>query len=65
MLGGIGAFGSTVGYGLSLLLLNSVEELRPAMALISPGFGWAVLLVGAFLLVLAGLVRPPVSAPRF
>jgi len=54
---GIACFASTLGYGLSILTLNSIPELRLVMALISPGFGWAVLIIGTALLMASGAIR--------
>jgi hypothetical protein len=54
---GIIAMTITVLYGLSILLLNSIEELQPVMLMISPGFGWAMMLIGSFVFILASLIR--------
>lgn len=54
---GILAGGSTIAYAMAILCLNTVEELRLALLLVSPGFGWAVLLVGSFAVLLAGAIR--------
>jgi hypothetical protein len=54
---GIVIAAATVLYAVGLLLLNSVPEMRRVMVLVSPGFGWAVLLVGAAALSAAGLIR--------
>jgi len=54
---GIGAIIATGPYAFGILLLNTIEELRLFMLAISPGFGWAVLFIGSFLLIIAGLIR--------
>ena len=54
---GIGSLGATLTYALSILSLNSVHELRFAMALLSPGFGWAVLFIGSIMITIAGGIR--------
>jgi transcription elongation factor Elf1 len=48
---------ATVSYAVAILLLNAVPEMRVVMLVISPGFGWAVLLVGSVLLMASGLMR--------
>jgi hypothetical protein len=48
---------STVLYGLLLIALSTQEELRLTMLAVSPGFGWAVLLIGALSLTGSGLIR--------
>ncbi len=57
LLAGIASGGATVLYAGGLLLLNTIEELRIVIVMLSPGFGWAVMLIGAFLLLLAGMIR--------
>lgn len=56
-LAGVIALASTVGYAFVVLLLNTIPEFRLPMALLSPGFGWAVVLVGAAMLIVAGMVK--------
>lgn len=58
---GIVALASTVLYAILLLLLNSNSLLRPLMALLSPGFGWAVMLIGSCTLIASGVIRSPRS----
>ena len=41
-----------------VLLLNSIEEMRLAMLVTSPGFGWAIMFIGSMALVIGGLIRP-------
>jgi hypothetical protein len=48
---------ATVMYAVGLLLLNVVPELRLVLVLISPGFGWAVMLIGSLGLLAAGAIR--------
>ena len=55
---GIGCAGATVLYGFAVLMLNAIPVLRVVMAVLSPGFGWAVLFVGSFMLMVAGVMRP-------
>lgn len=52
----------TVAYRFGVLPLNAVPELRSVMAFLSPGFGWAVMIVGAVALVTAGVIRQ--AGPR-
>src|SRR5262249_31491688 len=61
LIAGIACVGATVLYGASILLLNSIEEMRLVMVLVSPGFGWAVMFIGSFMLIIAGVIRtkPP------
>src|SRR5262245_45391716 len=47
---------ATIMYAIGLLLLNAVPEMRMALILVSPGFGWAVMLVGCLALLAAGAV---------
>lgn len=54
---GLAGAGATFCYGLGILLLNTVPELRIVMVLLSPGFGWAVLFIGSFMLVISGVIR--------
>jgi transcription elongation factor Elf1 len=55
---GVCCAGATLLYGLAILMLNAVQELRLVMAMLSPGFGWAVLFVGSFMLMVSGVIRP-------
>lgn len=48
---------ATLLYAFGLLLLNTIPEMRLVMALVSPGFGWAVILVGAAAIAAAGIIR--------
>ncbi|WP_157369818.1 MJ0042-type zinc finger domain-containing protein [Zavarzinella formosa] len=54
---GIASLAATIGYALSFLSLNALPELRLLMATISPGFGWAVIMIGAVLVLIAGKGR--------
>jgi transcription elongation factor Elf1 len=55
---GIATVVATLGYALAILLLSTISELRFVMALVSPGFGWAVLLIGALMVLIAGVIHP-------
>lgn len=48
---------ATAMYAVGLLLLNAVPETRLVMKLVSPGFGWAVMLVGSLALLAAEAIR--------
>lgn len=56
MIGGISLSG-TLFYGLALLALSTQKEFRVVMVFTSPGFGWAVVLIGALALTGSGMIR--------
>src|SRR6266540_914451 len=51
--GGI-SLAATLFYGIALLALSAQKEFRVVMAFISPGFGWAVVVIGALALTGSG-----------
>jgi hypothetical protein len=57
-LGGLALF-ATIFYGLALYALSTHKEFAFFAVLASPGFGWAVVLVGAVVLTIAGLIEAP------
>jgi hypothetical protein len=57
MVGGTISLGATILYGIGILLLNSIQELRFVMVLISPGFGWAFMFIGSITLIVSGVFR--------
>ena len=54
---GVGSLGATLTYALSILALNSIQNLRFPLAMLSPGFGWAVLFIGSLMITIAGGIR--------
>lgn len=55
---------ATLMYAVGILLLNAIEELRVAMLMTSPGIGWAVMLIGSFALIIAGVMRVSQPSPQ-
>ena len=55
ILGGVSLF-ATIFYAVALLALSAQKEFRVVMVFTSPGFGWAVVSVGALALTGAGLI---------
>lgn len=51
------ALSATLLYGAMILLLNTQKEFQLVMELISPGFGWGVVIVGALSLIASGFIR--------
>ena len=49
---------ATLIYGGALLALSTQKGFRIIMVIVSPGFGWGVVLVGAFALTSSGMIRP-------
>jgi len=56
VLGGLSIV-STLLYAIALLALSTQNEFRVVMVFTSPGFGWAVVLIGASALTYAGVLR--------
>ena len=54
--GGI-SFLATVLYGVALLALSTQKHFREVMIFTSPGFGWAVVMIGALAITGAGKIR--------
>lgn len=61
LLGGLALF-ATIFYGIALYALSTHKEFAFFAVLASPGFGWAVVLVGAVVLTIAGMIeaQPPI-----
>jgi hypothetical protein len=55
--GGI-SLAATLLYALALLALSAQKDFRLVMGILSPGFGWAIVSVGALALTGAGMIRP-------
>jgi hypothetical protein len=60
VLGGMSLL-ATLFYGISLLAISAQKDFRIVMIVVSPGFGWAVVLIGALALTSAGVID---SEPR-
>ena len=56
MIGGL-SLSATLGYGIALLALSAQKDFRIVMVFTSPGFGWAVVLIGALALTGSGMIR--------
>jgi len=58
----IGGFSllATALYGVVLIGLNTQQEFRNVMLLTSPGFGWAVVFIGALTLTSSGMIHSDV-----
>jgi hypothetical protein len=56
LLGGV-SLAATLFYGTALLALSARAEFRNLMVFTSPGFGWAIVLVGALALTGSGMMR--------
>ncbi len=56
VMGGISLL-ATLLYGIALLALSTHKDVRIVMIFMSPGFGWAVVLIGALALTGSGVIR--------
>jgi hypothetical protein len=56
VLGGM-SLSVTLVYGVALLALSTQKDFRNVMVFTSPGFGWAVVLIGALALTGSGMIR--------